>query len=243
VRSKPSKIGGVANEAAKQAAARAAATLVQDGMIVGLGTGTTAVFFVEALAARVRQEGLTNVRGVPTSRASEELAARHDLPIVPLTPATRPDLTVDGADEVERESLALIKGNGGALVREKLVAVAARRFVVIADASKLVAHLGAFALPVAVLPFGWETTRARIENAVPGVTPRLREKDGAPFVTDDGLYVFDLPLGYVEDPAATEARLKSLVGVAEVGLFVGVAHEVLLGQADGSVRRLARTLP
>lgn len=232
----------MANETAKQAAAQAAARLVETGMNVGLGTGTTAVFFVEALAERVRQDGLTGVRGVPTSRASEELAARYGLPIVPLTAATRPDLTVDGADEVEQKSLALIKGGGGALVREKIVAVAARRFVVIADASKLVARLGAFALPVAVLPFGWETTRARIEDAV-GVMAHLREKDGAPFVTDDGLYVLDLPLGRIDDPDATEADLKTVVGVAEVGLFVGVAHEVLLGQADGSVRHLARTLP
>ena len=222
---------------AKCAAAVEAARLIQSGMIVGLGTGTTAVFFVEALAERVRRDGLTGVRGVPTSRASEALAARHGLPVVALTPATRPDLTVDGADEVEESSLALIKGGGGALVREKLVAVAARRFVVIADESKRVARLGAFALPVAVVPFGRETTRARIEDAL-GVLPVLREKADAPFVTDDGLYVLDLPLGCIDDPAATEARLKAIVGVAEVGLFVGVAHEVLLGQADGSVRRL-----
>lgn len=232
----------MANEEAKRAAARAAARLVQADMVVGLGTGTTAVFFVEALAERVRQEGLRGVRGVPTSRASEALASRHGLPVAPLTPATRPDLTVDGADEVAQESLALIKGGGGALVREKLVAVAARRFVVIADASKLVARLGAFPLPVAVVPFGWETTRARIGEAL-GVTPRLREKDGAPFVTDDGLYVFDLPLGRIDDPVATGARLRAVVGVAEIGLFVDVAHEVLLGQADGSVRRFARPAP
>jgi ribose 5-phosphate isomerase A len=238
VRPKPSKIGGVANEAAKQAAARAAAAAVQNGMIVGLGTGTTAVFFVEALAERVRRGHLTGVRGVSTSRASEGIASRHGLPLVTLTPLLRPDLSVDGADEVERESLALIKGGGGALVREKLVAVAARRFVVIADESKLVARLGAFPLPVAVFPFGWETTRARIEMAL-GVSPRLREKDGAPFVTDDGLYLLDLPIGRIDDPAETERRVKAIVGVAEVGLFVGVAHEVLLGQADGGVRHFA----
>lgn len=229
-------MSGVANEAAKQAAARAAVGLVENNMTIGLGTGTTAVFFVEALAERVRRENLS-VRGVPTSRAAEALATQNGLPTLPLSPAARPDLNVDGADEVEQNSFALIKGGGGALVREKLVAVAARRFVVIADETKLVARLGAFPLPVAVLPFGWETTQARVEDAL-GVPARRRETNGAPFVSDDGLFILDLSLGAIADPGGVERRLKTIIGVAEVGLFVGVAHQVLLGQADGGVRRL-----
>jgi ribose 5-phosphate isomerase A len=228
-------------KAAKQAAARAAARLVVPNSIVGLGTGSTATFFVKALAERVQNEGLIVRAVVPTSEGSRALAERHGLTIVPLGPDTWPDLTVDGADEVQTGDLALIKGGGGALVREKLVAVASRRFVVIADADKAVERLGVFPLPVAVVPFGAEATRARIEEAV-GVPAALRTRKNdpgaAPFVTDDGLYLLDLRVGgpAITDAADWEARLKRITGVVEVGLFVGVAHEALLGQADGSVR-------
>ena len=224
----------MANEAAKRAAAHAAARLVEPNMTVGLGTGSTAALFIEALAERVRRENLS-VRGVPTSAAGAGLAGRVGLDLVPLGQNTRPDLTVDGADEVD-PNLALIKGGGGALVREKLVAVSSRRFVVIADESKTVATLGAFPLPVAVLPFGWQTTQTRIEDGF-GVRVALRERDGAPFVTDDGLYLLDLHFGpVIADAGDLEARLKAVVGVAEVGLFVGVANAALFGSPDGSVR-------
>ena len=220
--------------AAKRAAAAAAARLVEPNMTVGLGTGSTAALFIEALAERVRRENLS-VRGVPTSAAGSGLAARLGLDLVALGQNTRPDLTVDGADEVD-PSLSLIKGGGGALVREKLVAVSSRRFVVIVDENKAVTTLGAFPLPVAILPFGWETTRARIQDGF-GVRVALRERDGAPFVTDDGLYLLDLHVGpAIADPGDLEARLKTVVGVAEVGLFVGVASVALFGSADGSVR-------
>jgi ribose 5-phosphate isomerase A len=229
-------------QAAKQAAARTAARLVVPNSIVGLGTGSTATFFVEALAERVRNDGLVVRAVVPTSEGSRALAERHGLPIIALGPDTRPDLTVDGADEVQVADLALIKGGGGALVREKLVAVASRRFVVIADADKAVERLGVFPLPIAIVPFGAEATRARLEE-VAGVPAVLRTRSGdprTPFVTDDGLYLLDVRFGAdaIGDAAQTENRLKTITGVVEVGLFVGVAHEVLLGQADGSVRRL-----
>ena len=228
------------NEAAKRAAARAAAQLVRTGTLVGIGTGSTAKFFVEALAERVQKEGL-QIRGVPTSRQAQALAQERGIVTVPLTAATRPDLTIDGADEVD-VYLNLIKGAGGALVQEKLVAVSSREMVVIADESKNVQTLGAFPLPVAVVPFGWETTEERLQKRF-GVPTALRQnRDGhGPFVTDDGLYVIDLQFGTIADPAAGERELRSVVGVAEVGLFVGVASRVLFGAADGSVREVQRS--
>lgn len=224
---------------AKAAAAQAAAQIVQSGMIVGLGTGTTARFFVQSLAARIQNGELQNVRGVATSRASETLAQTGGIPLVPLTLATRPDLTVDGADEVD-PNLHLIKGFGGALVREKLVAVASREMVVIADGSKDKAVLGAFPLSVAVFPFGWEITQARIEAAFPHAPVVLRGGPDAPFVTDDGLFILDCRLGQIPDPAQTERAFHTLPGVAEVGLFVHIAGRVIFGHDDGTVTEKVR---
>jgi ribose 5-phosphate isomerase A len=227
------------NEAAKEAAGRAAAALVEDGMLVGLGTGTTAKHFVAALGERMRAEGL-RLRGcVPTSGRAEALGRAAGLPLVPLTRENTPDLTVDGADEID-PVLHLIKGGGGALVREKLVAVSSREMVVIADATKLVPTLGAFPLPVAVFPFGWENTLARLEDAV-GAPAALRpapDGSGAPYVSDDGLHVIDLRLGAIPDPAGLQARLRAVTGVAEVGLFVGIARRALIGSDDGTVREV-----
>lgn len=223
------------NQTAKRSAAVAAAQLVQDGMVVGIGTGSTAKFFAEALAERVQAEGL-KIRGVPTSRQSRALAEQHGLAVFPLTAEMRPDLTVDGADEVD-PGLNLIKGGGGALVQEKLVAVSSKEMVVIADETKAVSALGAFPLPVAVVPFGWETTQIRLVERF-GVESTLRQnRDGhGPFVTDDGLYVIDLRFGTIRDPAGLQAALRSIVGVVDAGLFVAVASRVLFGADDGSVR-------
>jgi ribose 5-phosphate isomerase A len=227
------------SDIAKRAAALAAVDLIRDGMVVGLGTGSTAKFFVEALAARVQEERL-HLRCVPTSRTARAQGEQFGLTVVPLTIENRPDITVDGADEVD-PALNLIKGGGGALVQEKLVAVSSKEMVVIADASKEVAVLGRYPLPVAVVPFGWETTAARLTDAfaVPAALRQSPDGHGA-FVTDDGLYVIDLQFGEIPDPAALEARLRAIVGVAEVGLFVGVAHRVLFGAADGTVREVHR---
>ncbi len=228
------------SDAAKSAAATAAAALVESGMIVGLGTGTTAHFFVQALAARIQAGELQNVRGVATSRASEILALEGNIPLVPLTVQTRPDVTIDGADEVDAH-LNLIKGGGGALVREKLVASASRQMIVIADDSKDKTILGAFPLPVAVFPFGWDVTQARIEAAFPGVAPVLRGGPSTPFTTDDGLFILDCRLGQIPDPAQTLADFRAISGVAEVGLFVALASRVLFGHDDGTVT--GRSLP
>lgn len=232
--------GEMSQDAGKQAAARAAVRLVEDDMVVGLGTGTTASHFIRMLGERMRGSGddrLRRVRGVPTSRAAQALASELGIPLLPLSDTTRPDLTIDGADEVD-PALNLIKGGGGALVQEKIVAVSSRRMVVVADAAKSVSRLGAFPLPVAVVPFGWETTRERIESAF-GVSAALRQKDGAPVVTDDGMYLLDLPFGHIEDVPETERRMKDIIGVVEVGLFVGIASRVLLGGADGTVQDIS----
>ena len=227
-------------DAGKRAAGEAAALLVEDGMIVGLGTASTFAFFLDALSRRVKTEGL-RVRGVPTSLASEREAARLGIPTVPLTPETAPDLTVDGADELD-DNLFLIKGGGGALLREKLVARASAEMVVIADASKRVETLGAFPLPLAAVPF-----------AVPLLLDALRREfevdarwrlapDGQPFLSDDGLAILDLPFGIIRRPALLEQRLRNLPGVVEVGLFVNLATRVLIGHHDGRVEELVRAV-
>ncbi|MBC8141847.1 MAG: ribose-5-phosphate isomerase RpiA [Armatimonadetes bacterium] len=229
------------SQTAKRAVGIAAAQLVESGMVVGVGTGSTAKYFTEALAQRVSAEGLV-LRCVPTSRQSRALAEQFGLPMVPLTSATRPDLTIDGADEFD-PALNLVKGGGGALVQEKLVAVSSREMIVIADESKSVKCLGAFPLPVAVVPFGWETTRERLKDRF-GVAATLRESPGGhgAFVTDDGLFVLDLRFGQIPDPAQLERELRTVTGVAEVGLFIAVAVRVLLGEADGTVREVTRSI-
>ena len=216
---------------AKRRAGFKAAEFVEDGMLVGLGTGTTAHWLVERLAARVREEGL-RVRCVPTSRRTEEQARGLGLPLVTLGEAGGLDLAIDGADEVG-PGLALIKGGGGALLREKLVAAAARRFVVIADRAKRVEVLGRFPLPVEVVRFGWELTARRVA-VVAGVEPVLRrDAGGEPFVTDNGNFIVDCRCGEIPDPARTERELKSLVGVVESGLFVNMADSAVLADEAG----------
>ena len=216
---------------AKQRAGFRAAEFVEAGMRVGLGTGSTAYWLVERLGERVREEGL-RVRCVPTSRRTEEQARNLGIPLVSLGEAGELDLAVDGADEIG-PNLALIKGGGGALLREKLVASAARRFVVIADASKKVSVLGRFPLPVEVVPFAWELTARRVA-AVTKVEPALRlAEGGGPYVTDNGNYILDCRCGEIPDPARTERELKSLVGVVESGLFVGMADLAVVSTEEG----------
>lgn len=231
-------------EAGKRAAGEAAAALVEDGMTVGLGTGSTAVFFTAALGRRVREEGL-RLRGcTATSLATEAQAREAGLPLLDLNDAGRIDLTVDGADEVGPH-LALIKGGGAALTREKLVWTASARCVVVADAGKLVATLGVFPLPVEVVAFGHVATAARIAAACAHhgspVEPRLRLREGAPLVTDNGGLIYDLPLGAIPDPVALAGALKPLTGVVEHGLFPGLAELALLGGEDGAVRSVRPT--
>jgi ribose 5-phosphate isomerase A len=222
----------------KRAVGVAAAALVQDKMTVGLGTGSTAAFMVEALGARAAAEGLS-LRCVATSRATEVLAAKVGLPLIDLDEAGEIDLTLDGADEIG-PGLSLIKGGGAALLREKLVWEASRRCVAIADQGKHVAVLGAFPLPVEVVAFGHLTTARRIGSALEacGIStpPRLRVKDGQPVMTDGGNVIYDLDCRAILKPADLALALKRLTGVVEHGLFLGLAKQALVGTQDGVIR-------
>lgn len=219
---------------AKEAAARRAVELVQDGMMLGLGTGSTATYAIQALGARIAQEGL-KVQGVPTSARSQALAEQFQIPLADLSEVGSIDLTIDGADEVD-PALNLIKGAGGALLREKLVAAASREVLIICDETKWCPALGTFPLPVAIVPFGWVSTLHRLQAFCPSITLReAKEAPGQPFVTDDGLYVVDMHLVAIRDAAALEKNLKCVTGVVEVGLFVGLASRVIIGYEDGRV--------
>jgi ribose 5-phosphate isomerase A len=221
-------------ESQKRQAAARALDEVRPGMRLGLGSGSTARHFVDLLAERVRG-GLTLV-GVPTSEATRQQAERLGIPLSTLDETPELDLTVDGADEIGPD-LALIKGGGGALLREKIVASASARMVVIADESKWVPVLGAFPLPVEVVPFGLAVTRRAVEQAAaaagaPGPC-RLRQVGGHPFVTDGGHFILDAALERIADPGALAARLDSIPGVVEHGLFVGLASMAILAGAQG----------
>jgi ribose 5-phosphate isomerase A len=223
-------------EALKRAAAQKALELVRDGMLVGLGSGSTVRYFTEGVG-RLIADGM-KVRGVPTSRATAALAAQHGIPVVEdLVGAI--DLAVDGADEVD-PSLGLIKGRGGALVREKLVAAAAKRFVAVVDESKVVDRLGKGALPVEVLPFLWRTTAERLARLCTGL--KVRGGEEAPYVTDNGNLILDLSFeeGIADAPELASA-LKGTIGVVEHGLFLGMADSCVVAGAEGP-RVLGRPL-
>ena len=225
----------------KRAAGEAAAELVDERVfVIGLGSGSTAAWFVKALPPRLEAAGLTGRACVATSEATAALARAVGLSLLDLDQAGTIDLTVDGADEIGPE-LALIKGAGGALLREKLVWEASRRCVVIADASKRVAMLGSrYPLPIEVIPFGHTVTLGRIIGGLAdcGVAarPQLRLAGDAPFVTDNGNFIYDAPCGAIVDPTGVEAELKSITGVVDHGLFLGLAECALIGSEDGVVR-------
>ena len=222
--------------ALKRQASEAAAALVTDGMVVGLGTGSTAALAIEALIRRVG-EGLRFV-GIPTSERSAGQARAGGITLTDFAAHPAIDLTIDGADEVERGSLDLVKGLGGALLREKIVAAASARLVIVVDGAKLVDHLGATtAVPVEVVPFGWEATAHHI-GAVGGV-PARRMAGPEPFLTDGGNYILDCQFGAVGQPAVLDAALQGIVGVIETGFFIGRTAEVLVADGGG-VHRLAR---
>jgi ribose 5-phosphate isomerase A len=214
----------------KKAAAEWAATLVEDGMVVGLGTGSTASLILEPLAARIRL-GLRIV-GIPTSERTAEQARGLGIPLATLADHARVDLTIDGADEVEIGTLNVIKGRGGALLREKIVASASARMVIVADESKLVDRLGRGAVPVEVVPFEWQSTARRIESL--GASPVLRLRpDGGAFVTEGGHYILDCAFGPISSAGSLDRELNGIVGVVEHGLFLGLADQVGVGRAGG----------
>jgi ribose 5-phosphate isomerase A len=219
----------------KRAAAEVAVELVQDGMVVGLGTGSTTSFAVEALARRHRQ-GLRFL-GIPTSERTAALATALGIPLTSFAEHRQIDLTIDGADEVERGTLNLIKGLGGALLREKIVASASRQLVIVVDSTKMVDRLGARTpVPVEIVDFGLELTQVALE--VLGADVRLRASPtGAPFVTDSGHRILDCTFGLIADPAHLEERIGRVVGVVDSGLFISRAGPVFVADANG-VHRL-----
>jgi ribose 5-phosphate isomerase A len=218
-------------EGQKRAAGEAAAQLVESGMVVGLGTGSTAAWFVKALAARK-----LDITCISTSTVTAELAASLGMKLAELGDTREINLTVDGADEIG-PGLSLIKGGGAALLREKLVWEASKRCVVIADAAKRVETLGKFALPIEVVAFGHKTTALRICDALAecdiGIPPRLRMKDGQPVRTDGGNLIYDAACGRIEEPAALAFALKSVTGVVDHGIFLDLAELALIGTPDG----------
>lgn len=227
-------------EEMKRAAAAAALKLVEPGMRLGLGTGSTARHFVDLLGARVKT-GL-EVLCVPTSNATHAQAQALGIPLTTLDATPRLDLTVDGADELDLQ-LRLIKGGGGALLREKIVAKASNRMAVIADASKQVAQLGRFPLPVEVVRFGWPSTRDRVEAAAAqaGARGAIHVRvtaSGEPFLTDGGNVILDCSFGQIDAPMALDVGLKAITGVVDHGLFIGIASVAFIATPDG-VRTLS----
>ncbi|HEV3312344.1 MAG TPA: ribose-5-phosphate isomerase RpiA [Chloroflexota bacterium] len=222
-------------EAAKMAAAARAVELVEDGMSLGIGTGSTAAYFITLLGERVR-DGLS-VIGVPTSSRAEALARAAGIPLTDLRNCPQPDLDVDGADEID-PALNLLKGGGGALLHEKMVALATARFVVIADQTKLVDRLGGYPIAVEIVLFGWTSTMDRIVRL--GAAASLRGGDANPFITDSGNLILDVRAPVDADIFAFGREMKSLTGVVEYGLFEGLASQVVVGHLDGTVREMER---
>ena len=225
-------------DTAKFAAAKRAAAYVTNGMKVGLGTGSTADWLVRCLAERMKTEGLS-FTGVPTSTETANLATELGVPITTLDEARWLDLTIDGADEYDRE-LNLIKGGGGALLQEKIVATASDRMIVIADATKKVETLGAFPLPVEVIPFGMKTTKRLLEEMLEGLevmgyTGKFRMKGDQYFVTDEGNHIIDLKLGRIGNARQLSLILNQVPGVVENGLFIDICDVIVTGHGDGRV--------
>lgn len=218
---------------AKQAVGYQAAMKIKDGMRVGIGTGSTAKYFIERLGQRC-QEGLS-IEAVATSIRSHELAHQAGIPLVDFLQIDWLDITVDGADEIDSQ-FRMIKGGGGALLREKIVATASHSMLVIVDASKVVEHLGSFPLPVEIVPFAHEKTCKHLENK--GYKPKLRLNGLEPFVTDGGHYIYDIyfqkPLN---NPESVHHDIIDTVGVVETGFFFGLAKELLVGYQDGRVEQ------
>jgi len=221
----------MAHDAEKEAAARASLKFVCDGNVVGLGTGSTAAYAVRFLGERVKS-GL-KIRGIPTSIHTRDLAASLGIPLTTLDEVQEIDVTIDGADEVDPQ-LRLIKGGGGALLREKIVASATRKFVIIADSSKRVPVLGKFPVPVEVIKFAQALVVKRIGKL--GAQVKVREAaSGGPFITDEGNHILDCSFGRISDPAAVALELQAMPGVVEHGLFIGMASVALIGTGGGVV--------
>src|SRR3954466_9449970 len=216
----------------KQLAAERAVTYIQDGMIVGLGTGSTAAYAIKKLGERVAKENL-QIRAIATSQRSEDMARELNIPIISFEEADLIDLTIDGADEVD-EQLNLIKGGGGALLREKIVATNSRELIIIVDETKLVKRLGKFPLPVEVVPFALTVVQRQLEQL--DCTTHLRMQDDKPYVTDNGNYILDCSFGEIKLAAQLHDAIKAITGVVDSGLFIQLAKTVIAGYKDSSIQ-------
>jgi ribose 5-phosphate isomerase A len=221
---------------AKLAAAQHAVRYVQDGMTLGLGTGSTAEIAIVKLAERVTLQKL-NIFCIPTSKRTQEFAAAHGLNIAEIAEDTEIDLTIDGADEVSPD-LSLIKGMGGALLWEKIVAKMSRKLYIVVDTTKIVKYLGEKnPVPVEVVQYGWKKTKRMIEASF-RCSAQLRTRDGKIFVTDSGNYILDCKFEKIDAPSELERRFREITGVVETGLFCGLAKKIIVGNTDGSIREI-----
>ncbi|MEM6285359.1 MAG: ribose-5-phosphate isomerase RpiA [Chloroflexota bacterium] len=222
----------------KKQVGEAAAAEIKSGMVVGLGTGSTAVWMVRRLGAMLQNGEVEHIVGIPTSERTAEEAQKLNIPLTTLAENPVLDLTIDGADEID-PALNLIKGGGGALLREKIVAQASKRLIVVADDRKLVDKLGStFKLPVEVIPFGHSSQRAYLENL--GAQVMLRMQDDAPFTTDSGNYIYDCDFGPVDDVHGMARKIADRAGVVEHGFFIGMASMAIVASEDG-IRTVTRT--
>ncbi|UYX55067.1 ribose 5-phosphate isomerase A [Bacillus thuringiensis] len=213
----------------KQLAGEYAANFVKDGMKIGLGTGSTVYWMIQKLGQRVK-EGLS-IQAVPTSKETEVLAKQLAIPLISLNEIDILDLTIDGADEINND-LQLIKGGGGALLREKIVATSSEKLIIIADESKIVSHLGTFPLPIEIIPFSWKQTEKKVQSI--GCETCLRMKDGGPFITDNGNFIIDcIFTNKILNPNDTNTELKMITGVVETGLFINMTSKVIIGTENG----------
>lgn len=214
----------------KKIAAEKAVEYIKDGMWVGLGTGSTALWAIHAIANKVK-EGM-QVKAIATSKQSELLALELGMQIFTFADTGHLDVTIDGADEID-DNLNLIKGGGGALLREKIVGSATKFYIIIADENKRVKTLGSFPLPVEVVKFGYQQTVKLLEKL--GCTTRLRKTEADPFITDNGNYIFDCSFGIISNPKSLHQEINAIPGVVDNGLFVGMANVVVIGKKDGEV--------
>ena len=219
----------------KKLAAEKAVEYIEDGMCIGLGTGSTAYWAIQAIGKLV-QQGL-KVKAIATSKDSESLAIELGIQVVSFAEIDQLDITIDGADETD-ENLNVIKGGGGALVREKIVAAASRIYIIIADEKKLVPQLGAFPLPVEIIQFGWEMTVRHLQKR--GCKTDLRIRNNKPFISDNGNYIIDCSFGKILQPELLHQQLNAIPGVVENGLFLRMADLVILGESDGSTKILPK---
>jgi len=220
---------------AKKLTGEKAAEYIEDGMIIGLGTGSTAYYAIKKVGELVRN-GL-KVKAVPTSKETAELAAEEGIELIELADVESLDLTIDGADEVDSK-FNLIKGGGGALLREKIVASATDKLIIVVDESKWVEYLGEFPLPVEITPFSWQYTKRMVEKF--SCSSEIRKEDGEIYVTDNGNYILDCDFGKIEDPLKITVELNKLPGVVENGIFAEMAEIVVVGYNDGHVEVLEK---